>query len=200
MSSFFYIIIYIKYFHTISNLNFSVKKFPGLLLIINLKNFSLTKSNSYVIIQIRIILKKEQPVFIEVKEIRKLLKQKRIKVTKPRVEILEYLMCNRVHPTAETVFTEVKKRLPEISRATIYNNLHFFEEQDLVKRYRLHDDVDIFDINIESHSHFVCKRCLKIFDLEYSVEVPQEIEGHKVNDLIVKFVGICKDCSGGEDE
>ena len=101
---------------------------------------------------------------------------------------------NRVHPTAELIYHEVKKELPEVSYATIYNNLNYFIENKLLKRIRLHKDYDIFDIGTHPHSHFICKKCKKVYDIPYEIRQPKKIKGHLIIDMSVSFSGICKTC------
>ena len=43
-----------------------------------------------------------------------------IKYTNQRVEILNFLQGNLMHPTVEDVYEGVKKKLTRISKATVY--------------------------------------------------------------------------------
>ena len=46
-----------------------------------------------------------------------LLRRKRIVITTPRLIILEYLLQNRIHPTAEEVYQKLRQRFPSLSLA-----------------------------------------------------------------------------------
>ena len=140
------------------------------------------------------VLKKESDLNIEEKELSRVLRERNFKVTVPRIKILKYLLKNRVHPTADLIYQEVKKELPKISYATIYNNLNYFIEKDLLKRIRIHKDYDIFDIDTSIHSHFVCSKCSKIYDIPFNIRKPKKIKGHLINDISINFSGICKTC------
>ncbi|MCK4665273.1 transcriptional repressor [Candidatus Dependentiae bacterium] len=135
---------------------------------------------------------------IDEKELSRILRERNCKVTVPRIKILKYLLMNRVHPTAELIYREVKKELPKVSYATIYNNLNYFIENNLLKRIRLHKDYDIFDVGTHMHSHFICKKCNKVYDIPYEIHQPKKIKGHLITDMSVNFSGICKTCLKGK--
>ncbi len=54
------------------------------------------------------------------------LKQKAIRMTSQRYAILEYLATDGNHPTANEVYEYLKDDFPNMSVATVYNNLNFF--------------------------------------------------------------------------
>ncbi len=130
-------------------------------------------------------------------ELTKILKEKGVKITQPRLLILDYLMSNFIHPTAEIIYNDLSKK-EEISFATVYNNLNFFVKEGLLKRIHLLDDSDIFEINLEMHAHFTCRVCKKIYDVEFASKLEEKINGHNVEEVVINYKGVCKTCSGGE--
>ena len=46
-----------------------------------------------------------------------------------RIEIMRYLLTHPTHPTIDEIFMELKKRIPTVSRTTIYNTLRMFSEK-----------------------------------------------------------------------
>ncbi|MDG6218726.1 MAG: transcriptional repressor, partial [Candidatus Thermoplasmatota archaeon] len=52
-----------------------------------------------------------------------ILKKNNLKITHQRLEILKYLDLNLNHPTAEEIYTYLKKTNPGLSRTTVYNTL-----------------------------------------------------------------------------
>ena len=126
-----------------------------------------------------------------------ILKEKGVKITQPRLLILEYLMTHHIHPTADRIYNDLSKRAG-ISFATIYNNLNFFVKEGLLKRIRLFDDSDIFEINLHKHAHFTCRICKKIYDIDFAHELEEELSGFKVEEIIVNYRGVCKNCLGVE--
>ena len=48
----------------------------------------------------------------------------KMKQTIQRQAILMYLKETKIHPTAEQVYGEIKKQIPNISLGTVYRNLN----------------------------------------------------------------------------
>ena len=46
-----------------------------------------------------------------------------------RIEIMRYLQTHKTHPTIDDIYVELKKRIPSVSRTTIYNTLRMFSEK-----------------------------------------------------------------------
>ncbi len=132
-------------------------------------------------------------------EIRKLLKEKGIKPTVHRVEILEYLSSTYSHPSADDIYEHFVKeqRLPVLSRATVYNTLRALANAGLVKVIITPDAIR-YDFAKENHHHFYCTQCKKIYDVELGVELPNitHVDGHEVRNVQLTLVGICKNCLG----
>ena len=51
-----------------------------------------------------------------------------IKPSVQRLEIMKYLMTHHTHPTVEDVYTALCKKIPTLSRTTVYNTLRMFAE------------------------------------------------------------------------
>ena len=117
-------------------------------------------------------------------------------MTKQRAIILEVIRSGEHHSTAEEIFELAKAKLPSISRATVYNNLHAMEEEGLVRRIGGEGASDRYDKNIFPHGHLFCKSCGKILDvmlpnLEKLIEDSSEAE---LFEYELKVQGVCKDC------
>lgn len=65
--------------------------------------------------------------------LKKIFKDKKIRISKQRLLILDYLMTHPIHPTADDIFNDLKNEDPAISQATIYNSLNLFVKHKLVK-------------------------------------------------------------------
>jgi Fur family peroxide stress response transcriptional regulator len=128
--------------------------------------------------------------------IKNTLQEKGIKPTYVRLKILAYLERNRFHPTAETIFKALEKKVPTLSRTSVYNNLNIFKEKGLLNPLFINGTEAHFDRNATPHHHFFCKKCKKIIDLDIECSYFKEgdVEGHKITELHGYFEGICKDC------
>ncbi len=91
---------------------------------------------------------------------------KKSRNTRQRAVILDILKKNPVHPTAEDIYREARRAVPNISLGTVYRNLNFLREQGLVREVRSHGDTSSrFEAEIPPHAHFHCVECQTVVDL-----------------------------------
>jgi Fur family transcriptional regulator, peroxide stress response regulator len=126
----------------------------------------------------------------------KLLKEKSIKITPQRLEILKYLDENRTHPTADQIFTSLKEKNPSLSKTTVYNSVDILRNHGLIQTLTISNSELRYDFEYDMHHHFLCKKCGKIINID--VECPnlgKMLEcGHNVEEVQGYFKGICKKC------
>ena len=81
-----------------------------------------------------------------------------LKVTLPRVKILEILENNRQrHLSAEDIYKELLDTGEDIGLATVYRVLTQFEAAGLVKRHNFEGGHSVFEMDEgEHHDHMVC--------------------------------------------
>jgi len=73
------------------------------------------------------------------------LKTTGVRITPQRHAILEYLIQSMAHPTADEIYKALEGRFPNMSVATVYNNLRVFREVGLVKELTYGDASSRFD-------------------------------------------------------
>ncbi len=61
-----------------------------------------------------------------VEEVIEKLKKENIRITPQRYAVLEYLIEHHSHPTADEIYKALEHRFPNMSVATVYNNLRLF--------------------------------------------------------------------------
>jgi Fe2+ or Zn2+ uptake regulation protein len=89
-----------------------------------------------------------------------------------RVAVAEYVLATNEHPSAERVFSRVKRRFPMVSRATVYNTLNLFVEKGLLQQLVLAAGNVVFDPWVENHHHFVDEATGKVHDIPWkAIEV-----------------------------
>jgi len=88
-----------------------------------------------------------------------------IKLTHQRLEIFKEAMRTRDHPSAETIYKRLRKKLPTIAIDTVYRTLATYDALGVVKTLHLMGERAAFDANLDKHHHFVCTRCKKIEDV-----------------------------------
>lgn len=119
---------------------------------------------------------------------------------KKRTAILEYLRSTTAHPSAETVFTDLKQQIPDLSMGTVYRNLNLFRQQGLASVVATVRGVERFDANTSPHVHFICEGCDSVMDL-MKMEVPEALKteasacsGGRATTCQLSFTGLCEGC------
>jgi Fur family ferric uptake transcriptional regulator len=92
------------------------------------------------------------------------LKSAGLKVTLPRLKILEILETNENHHmSAEDIYRALIMQNAEVGVATIYRVLTQFEESGMVNKLNFDNGQSVFELsNVEHHDHLVCVKCGKI--------------------------------------
>jgi len=127
------------------------------------------------------------------------LKSKGIRLTPQRYAILAFLYKTELHVTADEIYKALEKNYPNMSIATVYNNLRVFLEIGLIEELLFGDNSSKFEVKRSQHYHVICNICGKIEDFSSSCLSDMEsivikekgflVEGHRV-----EFFGICKEC------
>ena len=117
-----------------------------------------------------------------------------------RNAILSYLQCTDAHPSAETIFSDLKAQIPDLSIGTVYRNLKLFQQQGLVSVIATVSGVERFDANTDPHVHFICEGCDAVVDL-HQLSTPQTLcsdaesaIGCAVSGCQLSFTGNCRSC------
>ena len=117
--------------------------------------------------------------------------------SRQRELIYNCLLGTKEHPTAEMVYQWLLPENPNLSRGTVYRNLKLLAEEGLLLRMPF--PVERYDACTEQHTHFCCRSCGAVSDLEleYDPELDQRVARSsqleiQCHDLV--FYGTCKEC------
>jgi len=109
-----------------------------------------------------------------------------------RVAIAEYVLSTDSHPSPDQVWARVRERLPQVSRATVYNTLNLFVRKGLLRQLTLAEGRVVFDPNVEAHHHFIDERTGAIHDVPWeAVQVRglERLRGFDVDEYQVVMRG-----------
>src|SRR5699024_1645598 len=81
------------------------------------------------------------------------LKESGVRITPQRHAVLEYLLTSETHPTADEIYKALEGKFPNMSVATVYNNLRVLREIGLIRELTYGDDSSRFDCNMTDHYH-----------------------------------------------
>jgi Fe2+ or Zn2+ uptake regulation protein len=127
-----------------------------------------------------------------------MIKTKKERTTAQKIFILNYLKSVKSHPSAEIVYKEVKKKLPNISQGTVYRVLNNFKEKGEIQAIDTKETVH-FDADISPHAHFICESCGEVYDVmdeccECGVLKSKKTKVGKINNFKINFYGTCNNC------
>jgi Fe2+ or Zn2+ uptake regulation protein len=129
---------------------------------------------------------------------------KKTRMTKQRKAILEVLKNTDSHPTADSIYDEVKKNIPNISLGTVYRNLNVLHTMGKIMILDYGGTYSRFDGNPENHYHFHCEECGQLFDINHPVmdEIDKTVEddtSFTVNFHRLEFYGLCNKCKNDKN-
>jgi Fur family transcriptional regulator, iron response regulator len=76
-----------------------------------------------------------------------------IPLTLQRLVVGQVMLAAPAHLSAEQVLVRVRRLLPEVSRATVYNTLNLFVEKKLLRELVVDAQRIVFDSNTTAHYH-----------------------------------------------
>ena len=126
-----------------------------------------------------------------------------LKITPQRMAVYKVLIESKQHPSAEVVFRKVRGVIPNISLDTVNRTLLTLAEIGAALIVEGSGDVKRFDGRLETHQHFKCVKCKRIFDFHYkpfdNIVVPKNISRKfRVLKKTVYLEGICDLCRNSD--
>lgn len=103
----------------------------------------------------------------EVSAFKALLQTYGLRVTAPRIAVLQALEDAPGHRSAEEVYASVLERSPALDRVTVYRTLEMFEAHGLADRVTLGDKVLRWERRRTPHHHPYCQQCDHIVELDH---------------------------------
>lgn len=123
----------------------------------------------------------------------------RMKYSRQREAIKDFLMTRTDHPTAEAVYLSVRESNPKISLGTVYRNLSLLTSLGEIQKICCGDGVERYDANVAPHYHYHCTACGCVMDVPMDqvptskvligADFPEEVDGYTV-----LFHGTCREC------
>ena len=130
-----------------------------------------------------------------------LLKNRKIRVTPFRLEVLE--VFNSFENAID--LGQLEKQLVDFDRITLYRTLKTFQEKGLIheivmtgeiKKYALCEDKcgDEDHHHHHNHLHFYCKGCQEIFCIDLKEYPAIKLPGFKIDSIELQADGLCSKC------
>ena len=128
------------------------------------------------------------------------LKESGLRVTPQRLAVYRALANSTAHPTAQTLFEQLRPTMPSLSQSTVYNTLQAFVTHGLIQEIGEAGDGALhYDADIRPHINLICTTCHCVEDF---VDVPlhdvsEQVmarSGFQVQGMRVAYYGVCAEC------
>lgn len=125
-----------------------------------------------------------------------------LRLTPQRLAIVQCLVGDETHPTAQELYERLHRRFPTISVATVYNTLSALNAIGHCRQLDM-GGPSRFDPNVAPHDHAVCERCGAIRDVERhmgtsrarTAEPGCSLPGFRVAHVERIYRGLCAKCA-----
>lgn len=138
---------------------------------------------------------------ISLDNIKKILKEQNVKLTKQRQAIIDALLENgKQFLSAEDVYIKSKDIYPRTNLSTVYRNLELLEEKGIVHKAYLNNSTASYKLLCDDHHHhhMICKSCGKSEVLDYcpveAIQLNTNGSGFMITDHKMELYGYCKNC------
>lgn len=138
-------------------------------------------------------------------DLAQMLRAQGLRVTPQRLAVLAALHASPDHLSAEEVCEEVRREMPSVSLATIYNTLGELKRVGQLRDLPVSGKVRYDLVARGAHHHLVCESCHRVVDLDErdlpSPELPPaKAQGFTVLTAEIIFRSICPQCFANRDK
>ncbi len=120
-----------------------------------------------------------------------------MRFSRQRDLILNIVQDTRSHPTADWVYGEVRKELPNVSLGTVYRNLGQLVDNKSLLAINIGGTIH-YDAYLDEHQHFQCQICNNICDIDISIkDFVSQVEtktNHLIDKCQIHMTGVCNKC------
>lgn len=126
-------------------------------------------------------------------------RERELRLTPQRRVLLETLVESGDHPSAEQVYARVNRKMPGMSRATVFRILDQLVASGIITKACHPGRSARYDVRTELHHHLVCLRCesmTDIFDDSLDNVALPDTRGYGFDmvDFRVQLRGYCNKC------
>jgi Fe2+ or Zn2+ uptake regulation protein len=130
-----------------------------------------------------------------------LLRSRGLRVTRPRLAVLEILEESRGHLNVDEIAERVRRRLDSVSTQAVYDVLSALSRAGLARRIEPAGSPALFESRVgDNHHHIVCRGCGEVADVDCvhgsaPCLDPSTAHGFEIDEAEVTFWGLCPDCT-----
>lgn len=136
-----------------------------------------------------------------VEHLEKVLKERKLRLTKQRRAIVDMFLGREGHVCADEFYYALRKKHPKIGRATVYRTIKLLKDAGLASEVDFTGKRKRFEHAFEHahHDHFICDNCGKVFEfVDPEIEKRQEKickrYGFRGERHYLQIFGLCRRC------
>lgn len=138
-------------------------------------------------------------------DVLKHLREKGVRITETRKAVIDFIIQSHDHPSADMIYQALLPAFPNMSLATVYNNLKVLIDEGFVSELKVRNDTTTYyDFMGHQHLNVICEKCGRIADMDLDLpDVQQEATdqtGYQITKSQMVVYGICPDCVARQQE
>ena len=138
-------------------------------------------------------------------DVLKHLREKGVRITETRKAVIDFIIQSHDHPSADMIYQALLPAFPNMSLATVYNNLKVLIDEGFVSELKVRNDTTTYyDFMGHQHLNVICEKCGRIADMDLDLpDVQQEAAdqtGYQITKSQMLVYGICPDCVARQQE
>ncbi|MBX9096265.1 peroxide-responsive transcriptional repressor PerR [Streptococcus gordonii] len=138
-------------------------------------------------------------------DVLKHLRAKGVRITETRKAVIDFIIQSHDHPSADMIYQALLPAFPNMSLATVYNNLKVLIDEGFVSELKVRNDTTTYyDFMGHQHLNVICEKCGRIADMDLDLpDVQQEAAdqtGYQITKSQMVVYGICPDCVARQQE
>ena len=138
-------------------------------------------------------------------DVLKHLREKGVRITETRKAVIDFIIQSHDHPSADMIYQALLPAFPNMSLATVYNNLKVLIDEGFVSELKVRNDTTTYyDFMGHQHLNVICEKCGRIADMDLDLpDVQQEAAdqtGYQITKSQMVVYGICPDCGARQQE
>lgn len=133
-------------------------------------------------------------------DVRDLLRRANLRLTAPRLAVLEAVEHEGKHQDAEFIVAAARRRQTSLSRQAVYDNLNALVAAGILRRIEPAGRPALYETRVgDNHHHLICRRCHATVDIDCAVGSapclqPLHDHGFVIDEAEVVYWGICPAC------
>uniref|UniRef100_A0A7V4N3E7 Ferric uptake regulation protein n=1 Tax=Thermodesulfobacterium geofontis TaxID=1295609 RepID=A0A7V4N3E7_9BACT len=139
-----------------------------------------------------------------VKDFKKFIKNKGLKYTSEREEILKEILKSKDHFDVDELYMKLRKKGSKVSKASVYRTIPLLVEAGYIQEVYKQDARSYYELTLDKlpHIHFICIKCKNVDEIldNYLAELIQKKAKDKNYTPLtyhLEIFGICSNCKKG---